>query len=144
MREADAVALQLDDACVERGRQSRCAADAGGVLGEGGGRVGMRRGRQEEVSTLVGKGQDAVVYERVEGLRNRQRLTSLDRGADSLQHTDDLERVERVAARGVVHLRGERPRQHGAEMALDDAVQRPCVERPHRQLGKAVRGKRPS
>ena len=95
-------------------------------------------------STLVGKGQDAVVYERVEGLRNRQRLTSLDRGADSLQHTDDLERVERVAARGVVHLRGERPRQHGAEMALDDAVQRPCVERPHRQLGKAVRGKRPS
>ena len=49
--------------------------------------------------------------------------------ARSLKHAHDLERVERIAARAVVHLGEQRSRERHPEVLVDDAVQARRLER---------------
>ena len=89
----------------------------------------MRRGREQEVAALGRQREQAAVDEVVQRVRHGERLAGLDRDARAPEHADDLERVERVSARRLVHLREERARERDPEMLLDDVVQRRDVER---------------
>ena len=50
-------------------------------------------------------------------------LPGFDGNLLSLQHANDLERIEGIAARRFMHLREQRPWQRDAEVTLHDMVQ---------------------
>ena len=82
------------------------------------------------------------MHELVEGLRNGKRLARLDRDVRPFQHANDLERVERVSARGLMHLRKERTRKHDPEMLLHDPVQSRYLHRADLDVRAPLAGKR--
>ena len=67
--------------------------------------------------------------ELVERLRDGEGLTGLDGDIGPLQHADDLECVEGIAAGRLVHLGEQRPRQRRPEVLLDHPPERLDVER---------------
>src|SRR6478735_6450616 len=57
------------------------------------------------------------------GLARRQWPARLHGGLGALEHPNDLERIEGVSSRGIVHLRQQRTRKRDAQVLLDDLVQ---------------------
>ena len=84
----------------------------------------MRRGGEQVVTALRREGEQAAADEIVERLGERKRLPGFDRDASALQRSNDLERVERIPAGRVVHLRQERARKDDSQMRLHDPVER--------------------
>ena len=145
MREADPLAVELHDPCVESRSETGARAHTRGRLGERDRRMRVRGGGEEEVAALGREREQAGVDELVQRLRHRQRLTRLDRDARASEHPDDLERVERVSAGGAVHLGEKRAGQRDAEVVLDDVMQRTEIERARPStVVKRPSGKRPS
>ena len=97
----------------------------------------MRRRGDQEVAALGRQGEQATVDEVVEGVGYRQGLPGLDGHARARERAHDLERVEGVSARGLMHLRQQRSRQRDVEVGLHDLVQRREIERADVQVAAA-------
>ena len=96
----------------------------------------MRSRSKQEVSTLDRKREQPLVDEVVERPGHRKRLPGLYSRAAPLKRPHDLDRVERIPARGLADLSNQRPRQDRSEALLDDAMQRDGVERPDLEYGQ--------
>ena len=128
VREPNPVALELDYPRVERRRESHAPRDSPRGLYQLHASIGEGSGREQELATLRGKRQQPSVDELVQRVRDGQRLAGLDGMARALQRSDDLERVERVPAGGLVHLGEKRTGKRDSEVASDDVVQRARIE----------------
>src|SRR5262249_36854627 len=73
--------------------------------------------------------------ELIERVRNRQRLGCTQRRASLQEEARDLEGVERIAARGPMHLAKRRPGQRPVEAPEDGPVERTEPERPAWKTG---------
>ena len=99
----------------------------------------MRRSGEEELSALRRQCEKAGVHELVERVRHWQGLARSERNARAAKRTHDLDCVERVSTRCLVHLGQERTREGNIELA-HDGVKRTDVERADVDLDKAVTG----
>jgi len=142
VREANPVALELDDPRLERRRQTRAAPHAGRGLGETSCRVCVCGSREQVVTALRRKRKQPSVHELVKRLRHRQRLPGLDGDALSLQCSHDLERVERVPPRRHVHLGEKGPRKRYSKVVVHNVVERTQVDGTDLDVGEALRRKR--
>ena len=127
--EADPVAVDLDDAGLDRRNETRLAIDPGGRLDDRRRRMSMRRRSEQEVTALGRERLESCLNELVERLGHRQQLPRLDDRVAAFQRAGDLEREERIAPRRLVDLRQKRARHGEVEVLADDRVQRPEVER---------------
>ena len=78
------------------------------------------------------------------GTPARERLARLDRDVRPLQHANDLERVEGVSTRGLMHLGEEGTRKQDSEVLLHDRCRAPTSSGPtstfvHRSVGRERR-----
>src|SRR6476469_4449333 len=83
----------------------------------------VRGSRDEKVPARLGQCQKTPVDEIVERVGHRQWPARLHGRLGALEHPNDLERIEGVSSRGIVHLRQQRTRKRDAQVLLDDLVQ---------------------
>jgi hypothetical protein len=126
VREPDPIQVELDDACVQGRKQPGFAADPRGCLHDAGPRVSMRRGRQQVFAARPRQREDAPVHELLQRLGDGQRLARGDGRSGPVQRADDLERVERVSARGLMDLGQQRTRKRKPELLANEMMQ--CAE----------------
>ena len=86
----------------------------------------VRAGKQQRSTRLVRQSVEAGADERLQRLRDAQRLGRVDVLA---QGTPELERKEGISARDLVDAQQRRPRERPAEPRLQDPVQRAGTER---------------
>ena len=98
MREPEAIPIELDDSRFERGAKACLTIDSRRRLRDGHRGMRMRGRGEQEVTACLGQCQQPFVDEVVERLGDGQGLPGLDRDVAALQGSNDLERVERVAA----------------------------------------------
>ena len=131
MRETNRAARHFEDVLVAR-RLERVGRDA--RVGELRGRQPRVRGRQRE--HLAGGRVEAVkagCNELLQLLRHTQRLRRVALGAFGSESAPQLERVERVSARGLVQPEQGRPRHPPRQQRVKDLMRRADAERPDRQ-----------
>ena len=119
MRETDDAVRELDHVVRER-RLERVAVELGGL------QPAVRAGEQQRRAASRPAAVEPSADERLQRLRDRQRLRRIDVRAE---RAGELEREERVPARGLVEAEQRRPREHAAEPSLQDRVQRARAER---------------
>jgi hypothetical protein len=139
--EADALAVELDQASVARRSEADIASDSRSGLGDRDGRMRVRRRCEKKVATLRGKRQQTAVHEIVERIGHGQGLPGLDRDTAPLERTNDLERKERVPARRLVDLDEERTGERDMQVLQDDAMEGSDVEGTDLHDGEAAVGK---
>ena len=141
MREADAVAFQLDHP-----GGYRPVEPSGHLLRLGAGRRQRRRRRFGEECAGLEHAPDCLrqtlepcTYDLVERSRNRERLCRT-KGRPFLQEeAGDLERVEGIPARGVVHPAKRGARQRLAQARKDEPMERTQREWTHSDAERPVR-----
>ena len=82
------------------------------------------------------------MHQILQRLRDGQRLACLDRDSRALQHSNDLERVERIPAGRLVHLGEKGPRKRDSKVVVHDMVERSQVDGTDLDAGVALRRKR--
>ncbi len=106
--EVDPITLELDDACgtsrVEPGR----SVDTGCRLRDRDRRLSVCGRRDQKVTAGGRQREQPVVDEITERVRHGQWPSGLDGHTGTRQRSHDLERVEGIAACGLMHLREER------------------------------------
>jgi hypothetical protein len=93
---------------------------------------------KQEVAALRWKREQAIVDEIVESLRYGQRLARIDGNARAAKRADDLQRVERVSSRNLVHFGRKRTRKRDAEVLVDDTLESDDIEWPYVDLREAI------
>ena len=144
MREPDAVTFELDDTSFTGGRQTVAPVDAGRRFHQA--RRGVREGggREQIVAARLRKGEHAPVHELVKRVRHGQSVTRLHGDARTLEHPHELERIERVASRGLMDLGEQRPWERDPELLQHDAMESAQFERAYLDLAEAIGRKRPA
>ena len=142
MREANSLAVELHDSCLEGGLQALSRRDVRRRLGDCDRRLCVGGGSKQEVAALGRKRQETSVNEVPQRLRHWKRLPRLDVRPRPLERPDDLERVEGITARRPVDLSEQRAWKHSAEVVVHDAAQRGEAERSYRDGRQPRRGQR--
>jgi hypothetical protein len=124
MREADPVAVELNDPSVKGRDEAGLASDSGRRLDQAQRWVRESSGSEQVVTTFLGQLEDASANEFLQRLGNGQGLSRLHRRSGSLEHPNDLDRVERIPARCFMYLGKDGSRENDAGLVLNDAVQR--------------------
>ena len=124
MGKADVAVRQLDNARL--GRLLQCQRVAEDRLG----RPCQRRRRSDDVAHARRQRLQALEQDRLERLRHRQGTSRFDPAAPCLQGAHQLQRVERVSARGLVDSVQRRPCERRAGLVAEKPVQRTRAERP--------------
>ena len=123
MAEADLAVRQLDDARLKRLLQRQ------GVAQDRFGRPRKRRCCGEDLACAQRQHFEALAQDRLERLRDGQGTAGLDPSPSRLQGAHQLERVERVPARGLVDSVERRPCEGHVEPASKEPVQRTDAQR---------------
>ena len=102
----------------------------------------MGCGGEQELTACLGQREQAPEDEIVQRVRHWQGLPALDRDSGSLEHPHDLERVERIPVRCLMHLRESRARERDTELLEHHMVERTDVERPYIDVTEPHGGQR--
>ncbi len=133
MREADPVAVDLDDAGSYRGVQV--------VLRPNGGhrRRRERRRRRARRADIGCEARDAIADDIGQRGRNGKRYSRPGLDLALLQHAPELERVERISSYGLVDAAQQRARERDADPRAQETVEGPDRERANRETADALR-----
>ena len=140
VREAKAVAIQLDDPRGERLGQSGVERTTDDGLDEVHGRIGNRGNHARGLERRSAEVLDALAQKLVQVGGHRELLARCEHASSALERPRELEREERVAARGLPEPDQDRPREarveSGAQQLLEGA-ETETLDRhdPHLSLG---------
>src|SRR4029450_9445755 len=104
MREADPVAVELNDPSVKGRDEAGLASDSGRRLDQAQRWVGGRSGSEQVVTTFLGQLEDASANEFLQRLGNGQGLSRFHRRSGALEHPNDLDRAQGIRARCSMYL----------------------------------------